>query len=188
MSVRNDHHEHTIVAPAIIAGVGVQGDAHAGATMKHRYLVRRDSSQPNLRQVHLIHNELFTMLEAQGHRVAPGELGENITTRAVDLLSLRTGTRLKIGPDAVIELTGLRNPCVQVDDFQSGLMKKLRYRDDGGIVRIGGVMAVVLTGGEVRPDDHIVVDLPPESFEPLVYLVDSHQPTRVPGSWSHGGR
>ena len=163
----------------LIAGVGVEGDAHAGELVKHRYLVRRDATQPNLRQVHVIHQELFTLVAEHGHQVGAGDLGENITTHGIDLLSLPTGTVLRLGPEAVIELTGLRNPCVQINEFQDGLMTRLRYRDsDGNIVRIGGVMAVVLGDGIVTPGDEISVELPPEPHRPLRYIVDSHHPER----------
>lgn len=178
--------KHTFSKPnlasiTLIAGVGVEGDAHSGELVKHRYLARRDSTQPNLRQVHLIHQELFAPLREQGHRVAAGQLGENITTAGIDLLSLPTGTVLRIGSEATVELTGLRNPCVQIDEFQAGLMKLLRYRDnDGGIVRTGGVMAVVLVGGVVRPGDAITVELPSEPHHPLTYILDSHKPVRNP--------
>ena len=164
--------KHTFSKPnlesiTLIAGLGVEGDAHSGELIKHRYLVRRDSTQPNLRQVHVIHQELFFQLGAQGHQVAAGQLGENITTEGIDLLSLPTGAVLRIGSGATIELTGLRNPCVQIDQFQPGLMKLLRYRDnDGGIVRIGGVMAVVLVGGVVHPGDDITVDYHPSHTIP----------------------
>ena len=177
--------EHSFSKPnvasiTLIAGVGVEGDAHSGVLMKHRFLVRKDPTQPNLRQVHLIQEELFALVAEQGHGVAAGQLGENITTRGIDLLSLPTGAVLQIGSEATIELTGLRNPCVQVE-FQDGLMKLLRYRDgDGSIVRIGGVMAVVLNGGVVRPGDGITVELPSEPHRALGYIVDSHEPNRVP--------
>ena len=167
----------------LIAGVGVAGDVHSGELIKHRYLVRRDPTQPNLNQVHLIHQELFTLLADKGHHVTAGQLGENITTEGLDLLSLPTGAVLHIGPEASIELTGLRNPCVQINEFQDGLMKLLRYRNsDGNIVRICGVMAVALTGGVVRPGDAITVDLPPEPHQPLAYILNSHEPVRVPGT------
>ena len=166
-----------VTSITLVAGIGVEGDAHAGELVKHRYLVRRDSTQPNLRQVHLIHQELFDDLQKQGYEVAAGQLGENITTTGVDLLSLPTGTVLRFSSGAEVELTGLRNPCVQIDDFQPGLMKKLRYRDaDAGIVRIGGVMAVVLTGGQVHPGDEIAVELPAEPHQILTYVLDSHKP------------
>ena len=164
----------------LIAGVGVDGDAHSGKLVKHRYLVRRDPTQPNLRQVHLIHQELFDLVAGHGHQVAPGDLGENITTKGIDLLSLPAGAVLRLGPDAVIELTGLRNPCVQVNEFQVGLMTLLRHRDgDGNVVRIGGVMAVVLSDGIVRPGDNISVERPPEPHQPLTYILDSHDPGRA---------
>ncbi len=167
----------------LVAGLGVVGDAHAGEFVKHEYLVRRDPTQPNLRQIHLIQEELFASLADQGHDVAAGQLGENVTTKGVDLLALPTGTVLRIGADAVVELTGLRNPCLQIDKFQDGLMRLLRFRDSAGnIVRTAGVMGVVLAGGVVRPGDSIKVELPPEPVQPLIYIVDSHKPLRVPGT------
>jgi len=173
---------HTFSKPGLasirlIAGIGVEGDAHSGRLVKHRYLVRRDPTQPNLRQVHLIHRELFTLMAEHGHPVSAGDLGENITTKGVDLLSLPRGAVLRIGPTAAIELTGLRNPCLQIDEFQDGLMSLLRYRDsDGNIVRIGGVMAVVLSDGIVRPGDDISIETPPEPHQPLTYILNSHEP------------
>lgn len=155
----------------LLAGLGVEGDAHAGVTVKHRSRVARDPSQPNLRQVHLIHSELHDELRESGFDVLPGQMGENITTRGVDLLGLPAGTRLKLGKVAVIEITGLRNPCVQLDGLQDGLMAACLDRDEGGaLVRKAGVMAVVLTGGEVRPGDQIIIELPPEprrALEPV---------------------
>ena len=155
-------------AITLIAGIGVDGDAHSGATVKHRSRVRRDASQPNLRQVHLIHAELHDELRSRGFDVAPGDMGENITTRGVDLLSLGTGSVLRIGSDAVIEVTGLRNPCTQLDRFQDGLMGAVLDRDDdGNLIRKAGVMAIVRQGGEVRPGDSIVVEPPPGPPRPL---------------------
>ncbi|PZF82229.1 MOSC domain-containing protein [Jiangella anatolica] len=152
----------------LLAGLGVEGDAHSGVTVKHRSRVRRDPTQPNLRQVHLIHAELHDELAAAGFAVGAGEMGENVTTRGVDLLGLPTGTRLRLGPDAVVEVTGLRNPCYQIDDFQQGVLKEVVGRDaDGQIVRRAGVMAIVLTGGEVRPGDPIAVELPAAPHLPL---------------------
>lgn len=152
----------------LIVGVGVEGDAHAGVTVQHRSRVARDPSQPNLRQVHLIHAELHDELQAAGFTVSAGQMGENITTRDIALLALPTGTRLRLGPEAAIEITGLRNPCVQLDGLQPGLMSALVYRDEhGDIIRKAGVMAVVLAGGEVRPGDSIIVELPPEPHQPL---------------------
>ena len=157
-------------APAIrlLAGLGVEGDAHAGTTVKHRSRVARDPNQPNLRQVHLIHAELHDELREQGFDVAPGEMGENITTCGVDLLGMPTGARLRLGDAAVIEITGLRNPCGQLDGVRPGLMRATLDRDaDGTLVRKAGVMATVITGGDVRPGDVIGVDLPTGERVPL---------------------
>lgn len=145
----------------LLAGLGVEGDAHAGVTVKHRSRVAQDPTQPNLRQVHLIHEELFAQVGAAGFRVAAGELGENITTRGVDLLGLPVGALLRLGGEAVVEVTGLRNPCAQIDGFQAGLLKQVVGRDAGGaVVRRAGVMGVVRVGGVVRPGDAITVELP----------------------------
>lgn len=153
----------------LIAGLGVEGDAHAGTTVKHRSRVARDPSQPNLRQVHLIHAELFDELATRGFPLAPGDIGENILTRGIDLLGLPTGTRLAIGDNAVIQVTGLRNPCVQLDRFQPGLMAATLDRGaDGALIRKAGVMAIVLTGGDVRPGDRIVTTLPAQPHTPLL--------------------
>jgi MOSC domain-containing protein YiiM len=152
----------------LLAGLGVEGDAHAGETVKHRSRVKADPTQPNLRQVHLIHAELFDELRAGGFEVGPGQMGENVTTRGVPLLTLPRGTRLRLGVEAVVELTGLRNPCSQLDRFQPGLMAALLGRDaDGALIRKAGVMAVVLAGGEVRLGDPVSVELPPEPHEKL---------------------
>ncbi len=152
----------------LISGLGVAGDAHYGATVKHRSRVARDPAQANLRQVHLIHAELFDELRAAGFTVSPGDIGENITTRGIDLLALPTGTLLRLGAEAVIKVTGLRNPCYQLDDFQKGLMAATLDRDAGGeLIRKAGIMAIVRTGGEVRAGEPIGVDLPPEPHEPL---------------------
>ncbi|GIH25694.1 MOSC domain-containing protein [Acrocarpospora phusangensis] len=153
----------------LLAGLGVEGDAHQGVTVKHRSRMARDPSQPNLRQVHLIHAEFHDELAGSGFSVRAGDMGENVTTRGLDLLGLPTGTRLRLGPEAVIEVTGLRNPCAQLDRFQDGLMKECVYRDeDGELVRRAGVMAVVITGGEIRPGDPIAVTYPPEPHTALV--------------------
>ncbi|MGW8887497.1 MOSC domain-containing protein [Streptomyces sp. NPDC055749] len=152
----------------LLAGLGVEGDIHAGVTVKHRSRVAQDPTQPNLRQVHLIHEELFTELRASGFSVAPGELGENVTTQGLDLLGLPVGTRLCIGDDAILEVTGLRNPCLQIDIFQDGLLKQVVGRDAAGsLVRKAGIMSVVLEGGVVRPGDTIKVELPAEPHRPL---------------------
>jgi len=152
----------------LLAGLGVAGDAHLGRTVKHRSRVARDPGQPNLRQVHLIHGELHDELRAAGFSVAPGDMGENVTTRGVDLLGLPTGTRLHLGRTAVVEVTGLRNPCAQLNGLQDGLMAAVVGRDeDGNVVRKAGVMAVVLSEGEVHPGDPIRVELAPQPHRPL---------------------
>jgi MOSC domain-containing protein YiiM len=164
---------HTLSKPneagiRLLAGVGVEGDAHSGATVKHRSRVARDPSQPNLRQVHLIHAELHDELRAAGFAVSAGQMGENITTGGVDLLALPTGTRLHLGDEAVVEVTGLRNPCAQLDTIQPGLMAAVLDRDEhGDLIRKAGLMGVVLAGGEVRPGDPIRVELPPAPHRPL---------------------
>ena len=152
----------------LVEGSGVAGDAHFGVTVQHLSRRRRDPELPNLRQVHLIHAELFEQMAERGHRVDPGALGENITTAGIDLLGLSRGTRLEIGPDAVIEVTGLRNPCTQINGLSEGLMKELVHVDDAGeTVRLAGVMSIVLEGGEVRPGDGIRVLPPAGAHEPL---------------------
>ncbi|MFH9740693.1 MOSC domain-containing protein [Streptomyces roseolus] len=152
----------------LLAGLGVDGDVHAGVTVKHRSRVAQDPTQPNLRQVHLIHAELFDEVAEAGFAVSPGDLGENVTTRGVDLLALPTGTRLHLGAEAVVEITGLRNPCAQIDGFRHGLLKQVVGRDaDGALVRKAGIMGIVLTGGEVRPGDPVRVELPAEPHRPL---------------------
>jgi MOSC domain-containing protein YiiM len=150
------------------AGLGVEGDAHMGVTVKHRSRVARDPDQPNLRQVHLIHSELHDELRGAGFPVAPGEMGENITTQGLALLALPTGSRLHLGNSAVVEVTGLRNPCGQLDGIQAGLMAATLGRDErGDLVRRAGVMGIVVTGGEVRPGDAITVELPPPPHRAL---------------------
>jgi MOSC domain-containing protein YiiM len=155
----------------LVAGLGVDGDAHQGETVKHRSRVARDPSAPNLRQVHLIHVELFEELRASGFAIAAGQMGENITTRGLDLLALPAGVRLRLGAQAVVHVTGLRNPCVQLDRFAPGLMRAVLGRDrDGKLVRKAGIMSVVLAGGEVYAGDPIRVELPPEphvALEPV---------------------
>ncbi|CAN5884895.1 MOSC domain-containing protein [soil metagenome] len=152
----------------LLAGLGVEGDAHAGRKVQHRSRVAIDPTQPNLRQVHLIHAELFDELWATGFDVSVGELGENITTYGLDLLNLPRGTRLHIGKSAMLEVTGLRNPCAQLDAFRPGLLAAVLGRDeDGNLVRKAGIMSIVLEGGEVRPGDTIRVELPPEPHQKL---------------------
>ncbi len=152
----------------LLADLGVEGDAHLGTTVKHRSRVAKDPTQPNLRQVHLIHSELFEELAGKSFAVASGELGENVTTQGIDLLSLPAGARLRLGESVVIEVTGLRNPCVQIDRFQKGLMKAVLDKDEqGNVIRKSGIMGIVLEGGEVRPGDAIRVELPGGPHRPL---------------------
>ncbi|MGH7096860.1 MAG: MOSC domain-containing protein [Stellaceae bacterium] len=164
---------HTMTKPTadsirLLAGLGVEGDAHQGVTVKHRSRVARDPTQPNLRQVHLIHAELFDELRAAGFDMAPGQMGENVTTRGIPLLALPIGTRLHFGADAVAEVTGLRNPCAQLDRIRPGLMAATLDRDaEGKLVRKAGIMVIVLEGGAVKPGDPIRVELPAAPHRPL---------------------
>ena len=168
---RDERHRFSklpVDAVTLVAGLGVAGDAHAGLTVQHRSRVRRDPMQPNLRQVHLIHAELFAELAEQGFDVAAGQLGENLTTTGVDLLDLPRGTRLHLGAVAVVEVTGLRNPCAQITGFRPGLLEAVVGRDpEGAVVRRTGVMSVVISGGVVRPGDPIDVRLPEGPPQPL---------------------
>jgi MOSC domain-containing protein YiiM len=169
----NSDGEHRFSKPnrdriRLLAGLGVEGDSHLGVTVQHRTRVRSNPNQPNLRQVHLIQSELFDELRPAGFDLVPGELGENVTTRGIDLLGLPTGTRLRLGEEALVELTGLRNPCRQMNAHQDGLMAAVLDRDeDGNLIRKAGVMGVVLAGGEVRPGDAVHVELPRGAHRPL---------------------
>jgi MOSC domain-containing protein YiiM len=152
----------------LLTGLGVDGDAHLGVKVRHRSRVARDPDQPNLRQVHLIHAELHDELAAAGFTVGPGDLGENVTTRGVDLLGLPTGALLRLGGTAVVEVTGLRNPCPQIDGFARGLLAAVLDRDaDGAVVRKAGVMGVVRAGGAVRAGDPIRIERPEGPHTPL---------------------
>jgi len=152
----------------LVAGLGVEGDAHQGATVQHRSRLERFGGTPNLRQVHLIHGELFDELREAGFTVSPGLMGENVTTRGVDLLGLPTGARLHLGSAAVVEVTGLRNPCRQLDKLHPGLMAATLARDaEGNLVRKAGIMGIVLAGGDVREGDPIQVELPPAPHQQL---------------------
>jgi MOSC domain-containing protein YiiM len=158
----------TVDAIRLMKGLGVVGDAHSGATVQHRSRVAIDPTQPNFRQVHLIHAELHDELRTTGFDVGPGQMGENVTTRGVDLLALPVGTLLWLGDEAVIEVTGLRKPCRQLDVFRPGLMAAVLDRDEAGrIVRKSGIMGVVCVGGVVRVGDVIGIELPPLPHKPL---------------------
>lgn len=172
VSVSRDagHHFSKINCQSItlLAGLGVEGDAHMGVTVKHRSRVRRDPSQPNLRQVHLIHGELIDALQDQGFAVSAGAIGENITTQGIDLLGVPRGARLHVGATAIVAVTGLRNPCIQLDKFQPGLIAAVLGRDEqGNLIRKAGVMGIVLAGGIVRVNDPIGVTLPDRPLHPL---------------------
>jgi len=152
----------------IITGLGVDGDAHLGERVKHRSRVKVDPTQPNLRQVHLIHSELFDEVAKKGFRVQPADLGENITPEGLDLLGLPRHAVLEIGEDVRLEVTGLRNPCAQIDNFQKGLLSAVRDKGPNGeLIRKSGIMTVVLAGGLVRAGDRIDVKLPAQPFLPL---------------------
>jgi hypothetical protein len=155
----------------LIEGLGVEGDAHAGAFVKHRWLARRNAALPNLRQVHLIHAELFDELCAIGFEVTPGALGENITTRGLDLLALPLGSRLHIGESAVVEVTGIREPCAYIDKFQKGLLRAMIVKEPGKAISYkSGLLGVARGGGVIRPDDRIAVALPAKPWTPLPAL------------------
>ena len=149
----------------LIQGEGVEGDAHCGKLMKHRSRTKQVPIPPNLRQVHLIHSELFDELEEKGFKVLPGQIGENITTQGIDLLGLPKGTKMRIGKDAVIKITGLRNPCNQLNEFQEGLLSAVLDKDEEGkLIRKSGIMGVVLVAGQIKDGDNIYVDLPDEPY------------------------
>ena len=165
-----EHRFSKVLAEAItlVAGLGVEGDAHQGVRVQHRSRVAADPSQPNLRQVHLIHSELFAEVGEKGFQVSPGEMGENIATRGVDLLGLPRGGLLRIGGEVVLEVTGLRNPCAQIERFQRGLLAAVLGRGaKGEVIRKAGIMTVVRRGGVVRPGDVIAVELPALPHLPL---------------------
>jgi MOSC domain-containing protein YiiM len=159
-------HAHTSIT--LLAGLGVEGDAHCGVTVQHVYDAKKDPDRPNLRQVHLMQAELFDEVNAKGFSVRPGDLGENITTRNLDLLGLPAGTLLHIGETAVVKVTGLRTPCIQIERFQKGLVEAVFERTPGRpVIRKTGVMSVVVVGGVVHPNDSIVVQLPDGERRPL---------------------
>lgn len=151
----------------IVAGIGVRGDAHAGEKVQHLSRVRADPDQPNLRQVHLIQSELFEELAKAGFDIAPGDLGENVATNDIDLLSLDRDTLLRIGDDVVLQVTGLRNPCGQIEAFRPGLLKEVAVKTPRGIVRKAGIMSIALHGGVIAPGDSIEVQMPPGQHIPL---------------------
>lgn len=172
LGVSKDYHHRFSKQPCesitLVEGLGVDGDAHAGITVQHRSRVAVDPTQPNLRQVHLIHSEFFDEAREHGYELSQGNLGENVLTAGLDLLSLPRHTRIHLGGQAVVRVTGLRNPCQQINEFRSGLLKVAVTRDKNGeLVRKAGIMGVVEHGGSVHPGDTIRVELPPEPYLPL---------------------
>jgi MOSC domain-containing protein YiiM len=167
-SRKHDFSKPACDSVTLIEGLGIEGDAHLGVTVQHLYDIRRDPTRPNYRQVHLIQAELLDEVNGKGFRVEPGDLGENVSTRGIDLLALPTGTKLHLGDVAIIEVTGLRNPCHQIDTFQKGLQAVVNAKaEGGGTIRRAGVMSVILKGGVVRPNDPIAVELPSGPHKPL---------------------
>ncbi|MEU9576765.1 MOSC domain-containing protein [Streptomyces chilikensis] len=168
------HEEYSFSKPnrasiTLLPGLGVEGDVHAGRTIRHQFRMTYEPDLPNLRQVHLMHEELFDELALKGYRVSAGQLGENVTTRGVDLLGLPTGSLLHLGDGAVLEMTGLRNPCAKINDFRDGLLGEMFAIDpvSGDFTFRSGVMAVVRRGGTVRPGDPVEVELPAPPHHPL---------------------
>ena len=152
----------------VAESLGIEGDAHQGDTVQHLSRVKADPSQPNLRQVHLMHAELFDELRGKGFDVNPAELGENITTGGIDLLALPRGTVLKLGDTVELEVTGLRNPCGQIEQYRAGLLAAVLDRGpDGELIRKAGIMSIVKSSGSVRPGDTVEVFLPPLPHRPL---------------------
>jgi len=168
---RDDRHRFSkpvVDSITLVEGWGVEGDVHAGPTTQHRYLLKKEPGRANLTQVHLMQSELFSELGDRGFEVGPGNLGENVTTTGIDLLTLPLGTRLHLGTDAIVEVTGLRSPCSLINKFQAGLMKALIARDgEGHVVRKSGVMAIVVAGGMVTATDAVRVELPAEPWVAL---------------------
>ena len=167
---RSAVHEFTkpnVESIELIAGLGVKGDAHLGETVQHIVRVKEDPTKPNRRQVHLIHGELHDELNARGFAVGPGNIGENITTRGLDLLGLPLGARLHVGGQAVVEVTGLRTPCKQIERFQAGLLAAVSQDANGNLFFKSGIMGIVLQGGIVKAGDTIRVELPPEPHQKL---------------------
>ncbi len=169
LSGKHGFSKQTATEIKLLAGLGVDGDVHCGELVRHRYKVRQDPTQPNLCQVHLLQAELFDELAAKGFQVHPGEMGENVTTRGIDLLALPTGARLTLGKEAIVQITGLRSPCFQIDRFQAGLLKATVGKDvEGQVLRKTGVMGIAIAGGLIKPGDPIGVDLPAKPWRKMV--------------------
>lgn len=170
LSKDSEHNFSKVQCPTLnfLEGLGIEGDAHCGKTVKHRSRVKKDPTQANLRQVHLIHSELISELQKKGFEVEAGTLGENILTEGIDILELPEHALLKIGPSVELKITGLRNPCAQLDNYQKGLTKAvLDQTSEGELIRKAGVMAIVVSGGVVSIQDDIKIILPPKPHMPL---------------------
>jgi MOSC domain-containing protein YiiM len=153
---------------SFVEGKGIEGDAHFGKTVQHRSRVKADPTQPNLRQVHLVQSEMINNLQESGFNVGPGVIGENVLTAGIDLLTLPEGTLLKLGEEVVLKVTGLRNPCAQLDNYQKGLTKAVLDKDENGrLIRKAGIMATVEAGGVVSVGDVISVQFPPKPHKAL---------------------
>ena len=171
VSAKHGFCKDNAVSIKLIENFGVEGDAHAGEKIKHIYLAKKDPSRPNIRQIHLIPMELLAEVAKKGFLVNPGQLGENITTRGIDLIKLPVATKLHIGEQAVVQVTALRNPCPQINHFQKGLLKEMATKDpEGKVVRKAGVMGIVLVGGTVKPTDKVRIELPVSGHKPLEYI------------------
>ena len=169
LSPTHTFRKYSAMSIKLLKGLGVEGDAHCGRLMKHRSRLKERPIPPNLRQVHLIHSELFDELNQKGFHVTPGLIGENITTKGIDLLSLPRNTKLYIGEDSVVEITGLRNPCNQLNNLQDGLLPAVLGKDaEGNVIRKAGIMGIVKHGGEIRPEDEIKIELPEKPYVKLV--------------------
>ena len=151
LSIDDGHHfsKRAVERVTMVAGVGIEGDVHAGPLVQHRSRVRVDPNQPNLRQVHLIDDAVFAVAASAGFEIDHGDLGENVTVSGLDVHGLAVGTMLRLGESAFVAVTGLRNPCGQINGLRPGLLDVLRRADGGDIVRRAGIMGVVVRGGEV---------------------------------------
>ena len=169
LSPRHGFSKSPQLAIRLLAGEGVEGDAHCGRTAQHLYRMRQDPTQPNLCQVHLLAREFLDELAAKGHAAGPGDLGENVLTTNLDLLALPLGAVLRLGSEAVVEVTGQRTPCSQIDGFQRGLQQHCWGPRDAANKRTrrAGIMGIARTGGLVHPGDAITIELPSKPHSPL---------------------
>jgi len=144
----------------LLSGCGVQGDVHCSGA----------ASSNNKRQVHLIASELLTELarkdsKGRAYIISPGALGENITTKGIDLVGLNEGTRLHFGDGddhAIVRITGLRNPKKRLDEWPKGLLDRCAMKNKKGEItgRKIGVMGIVEEDGFVQPGHMVYVEKP----------------------------